>query len=86
MVVIGVVGGVASGKSLVAEQLRRLGAEVLDADAMGHEVLLDLEVKEAVRKRWGESVCGEVGEIDRKRFMGGTTQRDDVTLIVGKIR
>jgi dephospho-CoA kinase len=65
MVVIGLAGAVASGKSLVAEHLRRLGAETLDADAIGHEVLLEPDVQEAVRGRWGESVFAEPGRIDR---------------------
>ncbi|MCH8047336.1 MAG: dephospho-CoA kinase, partial [Planctomycetes bacterium] len=39
MKIIGIIGGVASGKSLVARQLKQLGAVVLDGDALGHEVL-----------------------------------------------
>ena len=39
MRIIGLLGGVASGKSLVARQFARLGAGVLDADRTGHEVL-----------------------------------------------
>ena len=39
MRIVGLLGGVASGKSTVARQLARLGAGVLDADRAGHEVL-----------------------------------------------
>ena len=45
MIVVGVIGGVASGKSLVTERLKSLGAVVLDADRIGHEVLNDESVK-----------------------------------------
>jgi dephospho-CoA kinase len=66
MKVIGLLGGVASGKSLVAEQFRRLGAAVLDADRIGHEVLLLPEVREAIRKHFGDKVFRSDGEVDRK--------------------
>ncbi len=66
MKVIGLLGGVASGKSLVAEQFRRLGAAVLDADRIGHEVLLLPEVRDAIRKHFGDKVFGANGEVDRK--------------------
>ncbi len=66
MKLIGLLGGVASGKSLVADQFRRLGAEVLDADRVGHEVLLLPEVRDAIRKHFGDKVFGANGEVDRK--------------------
>jgi dephospho-CoA kinase len=66
MQIIGLLGGVASGKSFVAEQFRRLGAEVLDADRVGHEVLLLPEVRSAIRKHFGGKVFREDGQVDRK--------------------
>ena len=65
MKVIGLLGGIASGKSFVAELFRQRGAVVLDGDRAGHEVLRDKEVKQAVRQRWGDKVFGPNGEIDR---------------------
>jgi dephospho-CoA kinase len=64
--VIGLLGGVASGKSFVAGQLVNLGAVLLDADRAGHDVLREAEVKAALRQRWGEGVFGADGEIDRR--------------------
>lgn len=66
MQIIGLLGGVASGKSFVAEKFRRLGAEVLDADRIGHEVLLLPEVRDAIRKHFGDKVFGADGEVNRK--------------------
>jgi len=65
---IGLVGGVASGKSLVAGQLAEMGAGLLDADRAGHEVLRLPEVETAARTRWGEGVFGPDGRIDRRRL------------------
>lgn len=39
MYVIGLTGGIASGKSLVAGFLRQLGAEIINADVIGHQVI-----------------------------------------------
>jgi dephospho-CoA kinase len=65
MFVIGLVGGVASGKSFVAAELKRLGAGVLDADRAGHEVLAQEDVKEAIRRRWGAKVFDASGQVNR---------------------
>jgi dephospho-CoA kinase len=65
---IGVTGGVASGKSVVAKEFARLGAGLLDADAAGHAALRLPRVEAAVRERWGEAVFGPEGRIDRARL------------------
>lgn len=70
MQVIGIVGGIASGKSTVSAELQRLGAEVLDADRAGHEVLRLPHVRNAVSEHFGPSVVGADGEIDRRRLAG----------------
>ncbi len=63
--IVGLLGGIASGKSLVAGQLVALGAGLLDADAAGHDVLLRPEVREAVRRRWGNGVFDATGRVVR---------------------
>ena len=65
MLVIGIVGGVASGKSSVAEHFRDLGARVINVDGVGHEVLRDGQVEQAVRQRWGDVVFDDDGHVDR---------------------
>lgn len=78
MLVIGIVGGIASGKTLVTGQLRQLGAEVVEADRLGHEVLEEPEVRQALVSRWGDEICDVQGRIDRKavarRVFGWTPQ------------
>lgn len=68
LVVIGILGGVASGKSEVSQRLGWLGAEVLDADRLGHEVLREAAVRQAVQRRWGQRVMDSAGEIDRRKL------------------
>lgn len=63
--IIGLVGGVASGKSLAAEFLRKLGAKLIDADRVGHEVLTEPAVRAALVERWGEAILGADGRVDR---------------------
>lgn len=67
--VIGIMGGVASGKSMVAEMLGSLGAEVIHADEMAHELLEKPEIKEKVLERWGKGLLGGgEGKIDRGKL------------------
>ena len=65
MLVIGIAGGVASGKSLVANHFEQLGAVVLDADGVGHAVLEEPEVRQAIRRRWGPAVFDPQGHVQR---------------------
>jgi dephospho-CoA kinase len=66
MKIIGLLGGVASGKSQVARLFRRKGAEVLDADTVGHEVLRMPSVRDAIRHHFGAAVFGADGQVNRQ--------------------
>ena len=66
MLILGVVGGIGSGKSIVASCFRELGAEVLDADRAGHFVLREPEIIAALRARWGEGILEANGQISRR--------------------
>ena len=71
MRVLGLTGGIASGKSAAAERLKELGAIVLDADRYGHRAYdKDSEGFHAVVNEFGHDIVGEDGEIDR-RVLGG---------------
>ena len=67
MRVIGLTGGIASGKSLVSQQLAASGATIIDADKLGHQAYLKgTEAFQAVVEAFGEDVVGADGEIERK--------------------
>lgn len=65
MLVIGIAGGIASGKTLVAECLQNLGVVLINADRIGHEVLQQADVVNAIRMRWGETIIHSDGQIRR---------------------
>src|SRR3989338_2655816 len=81
--VIGIMGGVASGKSMVAEMLGSLGAEVIHADEMAHELLEKPEIKEKVLERWGKGLLGGEGKERRWKIgqflfpQGGGPEKTD---------
>jgi dephospho-CoA kinase len=64
MLVIGLVGGVASGKSFVAQCFSELRAVVLDADKIGHEVLDRAAVIAEIQALWPDVRLVD-GKIDR---------------------
>jgi dephospho-CoA kinase len=69
--VIGLTGGIASGKSLVSQMLAEHGALVIDADKVGHEAYRkDGGCYQAVVDAFGKDVVGTDGEIDRKALGG----------------
>ena len=63
--VLGVLGGVGSGKSSVARLLAGPDGTVIDADRLAHEALASPEVSARVREAFGEEVLGEDGTPSR---------------------
>jgi dephospho-CoA kinase len=69
MRVIGLTGGIGSGKSTVAGYMAELGAAVIDLDKAGHEVLKSGGgVFKRVVSAFGKEIIGAGGEIDRARL------------------
>jgi dephospho-CoA kinase len=66
MKILGIIGGIGSGKSTASALFQQSGAAVICADDIGHQVLLLPSVKKAVQERWGSAVFGKDGEIDRR--------------------
>ncbi len=69
MIVIGLTGGIASGKSTVASMLAELGAVVIDADKVGHEAFRPrTEAWNRVVGAFGKGILGQNDEIDRSKL------------------
>ena len=65
MKIIGLTGGIASGKSAAAAEFAALGAVVLDADQAAHEVLNWPSVQQLLIERWGNSILNPEAQINR---------------------
>ena len=69
MKVIGLTGGIGSGKSTVSQFLAELGAVILDADEIGHEAFKpDTEIWRQVVAAFGRQILTPDGNIDRKKL------------------
>lgn len=65
--VVGLTGGLGTGKSLVAKELKRLGAHLVDADGIAREVTISgTPAYDGIKKEFGPGFIGPEGEIDRK--------------------
>ena len=65
----GLTGGIACGKTTVAGYFRELGAHILDADALGHELLTPGEpAYQEVVRRFGDKIIDATGAIDRRKL------------------
>ena len=71
MKVIGLTGGIGSGKSTVSQFLAELGAVILDADKVGHEAFKpDTELWREVVAAFGRRILTPNGDINREKLGG----------------
>lgn len=69
MKVIGLTGGIGSGKSTVSRFLAKMGAVILNADEAGHEAFKpDTEIWHRVVAAFGRQIVAPDGNIDRKKL------------------
>ncbi len=77
---VAITGNIATGKSYVAEIIRRdYDFAHVDADKIGHRILTVPEVKDEIRARFGDAVFTGDGEVDRKA-LGALVFGDPVEL------
>ena len=69
MIVIGLTGGIGTGKSEVTRIFQELGAVLINADQIGHQAYTPhSEIWQEVVKAFGEEILQPGGEIDRKKL------------------
>jgi len=69
MLRVGLTGGLASGKSFVGHALAELGCHLIEADKLGHEVMLPgAEAYDAIVREFGGEILEPDGQIDRQRL------------------
>ncbi len=66
--IIGILGGIGSGKSTVAAEFAKLGCKVIDADKIAHELLDEPGVKEKIIGIFGQAILDSAGKIDREKL------------------
>ncbi|HLB02988.1 MAG TPA: dephospho-CoA kinase [Nitrospiria bacterium] len=69
MILVGLTGGIASGKSLVSKLLKELGAYIIDADEIAREVIQPGEpAYQEILPQFGDEILNEDGTIDRSKL------------------
>jgi len=66
--IIGILGGIGSGKSTVAAEFAKLGCKVIDADRIAHDLLKEKNVKEKIIAAFGRTILDSNGEVVRNRL------------------
>jgi dephospho-CoA kinase len=66
--VIGITGGIASGKSTIAKMLESLGASVINADKICHRLINTKSITQEITNRWGDHIQDKYGRIERHKL------------------
>ena len=66
--IIGILGGIASGKSTVAKELQSRGCAVIDADAIAKEFLYTDNVRQRLGARFGDGIFDKAGMVDKAKL------------------
>jgi dephospho-CoA kinase len=84
--VIGILGGMYSGKSTVTAELAKLGCAVIDADSISHQLLDEKDVRAKVVRVFGKEILDDKGKIDRSalanRVFGDPAKLETLTGIL----
>ena len=92
MLLVGLTGGIGSGKSTVACMLEERGAIVLDADELAHRVIAPgTPGHEKVVERFGPNVLAPAGDVDREAlasivFADAAARRDLEAIVHPEVR
>jgi dephospho-CoA kinase len=66
--IVGLIGGMGSGKSRVAQAFARHGGFLVAGDLLGHEALAQPDILARIAQRWGDRALAEDGKVDRKKL------------------
>lgn len=76
--IVGITGGMGSGKSSFARELEELGAKRIDADRIGHQVIERPEILRDLLAAFGEDMINPAGKLNR-RELGRRAFADEVS-------
>jgi dephospho-CoA kinase len=66
--VVGILGGIGSGKSIVAAELGKLGCAIIDSDKIAHRLLNEPSILEQIVEYFGGGVLGIDGAVDHRKL------------------
>ncbi len=66
--IIGILGGICSGKSTVAAEFARLGCGLVDADKIAHKLLDRQDIREQIVSLFGSDILNAEGKIDHVKL------------------
>ena len=66
--IVGLTGGIASGKSTVSSFFKKLGLEIIDADEVAKEVSQKKDTVERIVKVFGKDILGSDGQVIREKL------------------
>jgi dephospho-CoA kinase len=66
--IIGILGGLCSGKSTAAAEFGKLGCAVIDADRIAHKLLDKADIKDKIAAAFGKVVLDSAGKINHKKL------------------
>ena len=84
--IVGITGSIGAGKSTLAQLLSDRGADLVDADCIGHEMIETTPVKEELIEHFGSSIVAPDGILDRRQLgrlaFASTASRNTLNQIV----
>ncbi len=83
--IIGILGGIGSGKSTVAGEFVKLGCKAIDADTIAHELLEQGQVKKQITASFGDGILDSAGKIDRKKLADVVFSNNDKLSLLNSI-
>lgn len=83
--IIGILGGLGSGKSTVAAEFAKLGCAVIDADKIAHELLDEPSIKKEVISSFGQTVLDHTDKVNRRKLADIVFADGDKLLTLNRI-
>jgi dephospho-CoA kinase len=83
--IIGIMGGICSGKSTVAGEFAKLGCKVIDADKIAHDLLDRKTIKEKITELFGKGILDSKGNIEHKKLAGVVFDDSDKLALLNEI-
>ena len=77
LLILGLTGGIGSGKSTVAKMLMDMGALRLDGDSLAHQAMESSEIQQKLRETFGEKIFNSSGHLDRPALGEIVFSRED---------